>query len=49
MLFHDNRTHHRGAVYILERELGVSLFCTEDQKEGVNALLGKRAPEWKNR
>lgn len=32
----------------LERELFVDLFSTQDQKEGVNAFLEKRAPEWKN-
>lgn len=31
-----------------ERELFVELFSTEDQKEGVNAFLEKRAPQWKN-
>lgn len=31
-----------------EREAFVDLFDTEDQKEGVNAFLGKRKPEWRN-
>jgi 1,4-dihydroxy-2-naphthoyl-CoA synthase len=29
--------------------LFVELFHTEDQKEGVNAFLEKRKPDWKNR
>ncbi len=32
-----------------ERELFADLFHTEDQKEGVQAFLEKRRPEWKNR
>ena len=31
-----------------ERELFVDLFNTQDQREGVNAFLEKRAPNWKN-
>jgi enoyl-CoA hydratase/carnithine racemase len=31
-----------------ERELFVDLFNTQDQREGVNAFLEKRAPHWKN-
>lgn len=32
-----------------EREAFVDLFDTEDQREGVAAFLGKRAPQWRNR
>ncbi|MBX3706525.1 MAG: enoyl-CoA hydratase [Pseudomonadales bacterium] len=37
-----------GAAYSAEREAFVKLFDTRDQREGVNAFLGKRAPEWVN-
>lgn len=47
-LIQNNRTDHWDAGYAMERELFVDLFQTEDQKEGVNAFLEKRAPEWKN-
>ncbi|WP_166268930.1 enoyl-CoA hydratase [Marinobacter caseinilyticus] len=43
----DGRSHRDG--WRMERELFVELFSTEDQREGVNAFLEKRAPEWKNR
>ncbi|AKV97470.1 MULTISPECIES: enoyl-CoA hydratase [Marinobacter] len=43
----DGRSHDDG--WRMERELFVELFSTEDQKEGVNAFLEKRKPEWKNR
>jgi enoyl-CoA hydratase/carnithine racemase len=31
-----------------ERDLFVELFSTADQREGVNAFLEKRKPQWKN-
>jgi enoyl-CoA hydratase/carnithine racemase len=34
---------------VAEREAFVELFDTEDQREGVAAFLGKRAPHWRNR
>ena len=43
----DGRSHTDG--WRMERELFVDLFSTEDQREGVNAFLEKRSPEWKNR
>lgn len=42
------RTRPMGAAWPLERELFVDLFDTADQKEGVNAFLEKRKPQWKN-
>jgi enoyl-CoA hydratase/carnithine racemase len=43
----DGRSHKDG--WRMEREAFVGLFSTKDQKEGVNAFLEKRPPEWKNR
>ncbi|MDC0662746.1 enoyl-CoA hydratase [Marinobacter sp. SS21] len=43
----DGRSHRDG--WRMERELFVELFSTEDQREGVNAFLQKRSPQWKNR
>lgn len=42
----DGRSHVDG--WRMERELFIELFHTEDQKEGVNAFLEKRKPQWKN-
>ena len=41
--------HNNSVTLPTEREYFVDLFHTEDQKEGVNAFLNKRKPEWKNR
>ncbi|MGK9063595.1 enoyl-CoA hydratase [Stutzerimonas chloritidismutans] len=41
---HDD--HSTG--WAAERELFAELFDTQDQKEGVNAFLEKRSPNWKN-
>jgi len=38
----------RGPALALERERFVDLFDGEDQREGVNAFLQKRAPQWRN-
>jgi len=43
------RTNPLAQALPVERELFVDLFDTEDQREGVNAFLEKRPPEWKNR
>jgi enoyl-CoA hydratase/carnithine racemase len=43
----DGRSHADG--WRMERDLFIELFSTEDQSEGVNAFLEKRAPQWKNR
>lgn len=36
------------AAYTAERDAFVDLFGTQDQAEGVNAFLQKRAPNWRN-
>nr|WP_067288635.1 enoyl-CoA hydratase [Marinobacterium profundum] len=47
-LIQSGRSRPLDQGYILERELFVDLFHSEDQREGVNAFLEKRAPQWKN-
>ncbi len=47
-LVQAGRTMPRETALPLERELFVGLFDTQDQAEGVNAFLEKRAPVWKN-
>lgn len=47
-LVHQAREETIPKGLMLERELFVELFDTADQKEGVNAFLEKRSPEWKN-
>jgi enoyl-CoA hydratase/carnithine racemase len=38
----------RGAALAMERERFVDLFDGDDQREGVNAFLEKREPNWRN-
>lgn len=48
-LIHSGRDSLLGAGLQGERDKFVELFSTEDQREGVNAFLEKRKPQWKNR
>jgi enoyl-CoA hydratase/carnithine racemase len=48
-LIHSARDISISAGLAAERDEFVDLFSTEDQREGVNAFLEKRAPVWKNR
>lgn len=48
-LIQTTRYQTREFGLVKERELFMSLFDTEDQQEGVQAFLSKRAPKWKNR
>ncbi|BDY06162.1 enoyl-CoA hydratase [Ferrimonas sp. YFM] len=48
-LVQSGRSMPRSQALVMERELFLDLFDSEDQAEGVNAFLEKRAPEWKNR
>ena len=47
-LIHSARDKAIGDGLQGERDLFVDLFSTDDQKEGVNAFLEKRKPDWKN-
>lgn len=47
-LVHSGRNTVIAAGLAGERDLFVELFSTQDQREGVNAFLEKRKPEWKN-
>lgn len=46
-LIQASRTQAPSFNLIQERELFVKLFDGENQKEGVNAFLEKRSPDWK--
>ncbi len=47
-LIQKARAGNIAAAYSVERDAFVGLFDTNDQKEGVNAFLEKRSPEWTN-
>ena len=47
-LIQKARAGHINEAYVSERSAFVDLFDTEDQKEGVNAFLEKRKPQWIN-
>lgn len=47
-LIQGARRNPLAQVLPVERERFVDLFDTQDQKEGVNAFLEKRTPEWTN-
>ncbi len=47
-LMHTGRNTVIAAGLEGERDLFVDLFSTKDQREGVNAFLQKRKPEWSN-
>jgi enoyl-CoA hydratase/carnithine racemase len=48
-LIHSGRNTVIAAGLDGERDLFVALFSTEDQREGVNAFLEKRKPQWQNK
>lgn len=47
-LIQGARHNPLGSILQTERELFVDLFDTQDQREGVQAFLEKRCPQWKN-
>jgi enoyl-CoA hydratase/carnithine racemase len=47
-LIQGARSGHPQQALFGEREAFVALFDTQDQREGVNAFLEKRAPQWCN-
>lgn len=47
-LIHGARHASPQRTLVDEREAFVDLFETADQREGVAAFLGKRAPQWRN-
>jgi len=47
-LIQNRRSQTHDAGLVLERELFLQLFNTQDQAEGVNAFLQKRKPNWTN-
>ncbi|MDH0863161.1 enoyl-CoA hydratase [Mitsuaria sp. GD03876] len=47
-LIQGARTATPWSQLVMEREAFVALFDTEDQREGVQAFLGKRSPQWRN-
>lgn len=47
-LIQGARSGHAQQALVGEREEFVALFDTQDQREGVNAFLEKRAPQWRN-
>lgn len=47
-LIHAARDNAMGEALPYERQRFVDLFTTNDQREGVNAFLEKRKPEWTN-
>jgi enoyl-CoA hydratase/carnithine racemase len=47
-LIHGARTASPQQALVREREAFIELFESHDQREGVAAFLGKRAPVWRN-